>query len=134
MGLLVDGVWRDEWYDTKTSGGRFERPPTKFHDRIDADGRFPPEDGRYRLYVSWACPWAHRTLIYRKLKGPRSGDRRYLRRTADVREWPDPERTRRSAERRAVPLADLCENTPALHGTRERACPVGPSSRDDREQ
>ena len=42
MGLLVDGVWRDEWYDTKTSGGRFERPPTKFHDRIDADGRFPP--------------------------------------------------------------------------------------------
>jgi putative glutathione S-transferase len=69
MGLLVDGVWRDAWYDTKTSGGRFERSPTTFHDRIDANGRFAPEPGRYRLYVSWACPWAHRTLIYRQLKG-----------------------------------------------------------------
>src|SRR3954471_1389853 len=69
MGLLVDGVWRDEWYDTKTSGGRFERERPKFHDRIDTVGRFAPEAGRYRLYVSWACPWAHRTLIYRKLKG-----------------------------------------------------------------
>jgi putative glutathione S-transferase len=65
----VDGVWRDAWYDTKTSGGRFERSPTTFHDRIDANGRFAPEAGRYRLYVSWACPWAHRTLIYRQLKG-----------------------------------------------------------------
>jgi putative glutathione S-transferase len=69
MGLLVDGVWRDAWYDTKSSGGRFERSPTTFHDRIDAGGRFAPEAGRYRLYVSWACPWAHRTLIYRQLKG-----------------------------------------------------------------
>ena len=69
MGLLVDGVWRDEWYDTQTSGGRFERKPATFRDRINVDGRFPPEEGRYRLYVSLACPWSHRTLIYRKLKG-----------------------------------------------------------------
>ena len=69
MGLLVDGVWRNEWYDTATTGGRFQRPPTQFRNRIETGGRFAPEPGRYRLYVSWACPWAHRALIYRKLKG-----------------------------------------------------------------
>ncbi len=69
MGLLVDGVWRDEWYDTESSDGRFVRPPTPFRDWVDVEGRFPPQPGRYRLYVSWACPWAHRTLIYRILKG-----------------------------------------------------------------
>jgi len=69
MGLLVDGVWRDEWYDTATTGGRFQRPATQFRDRVEPGGRFQPQTGRYRLYVSWACPWAHRTLIYRKLKG-----------------------------------------------------------------
>jgi glutathionyl-hydroquinone reductase len=69
MGLLVEGVWRDEWYDTSASAGRFERPAALFRERIEAGGQFPPETGRYHLYVSWACPWAHRTLIYRKLKG-----------------------------------------------------------------
>ncbi len=69
MGLLVEGVWRDEWYDTAASGGKFERPATSYRDWIEAGGRFSPEAGRYHLYVSWACPWAHRTLIYRKLKG-----------------------------------------------------------------
>ncbi len=69
MGLLVDGVWRDQWYDTKTSGGRFERSPARFRHWMGPAGPFPAEAGRYRLYVSWACPWAHRTLIYRKLKG-----------------------------------------------------------------
>ncbi|MEI6559748.1 MAG: glutathione S-transferase family protein [Rhodospirillaceae bacterium] len=69
MGQLVDGVWHDQWYDTASTGGRFERPPTRFRDHIEAGGRFPPEPGRYHLYVSWACPWAHRTLIYRLLKG-----------------------------------------------------------------
>ncbi|MGA7807025.1 glutathione S-transferase family protein [Bradyrhizobium sp.] len=68
MGLLVEGVWRDEWYDTSSSGGAFKRPDAPFRDRIEAGGRFAPEPGRYHLYVSWACPWAHRTLIYRKLK------------------------------------------------------------------
>ena len=69
MGLLVEGVWRDEWYDTSASDGAFKRPDAPFRDWIEAGGRFAPEPGRYHLYVSWACPWAHRTLIYRKLKG-----------------------------------------------------------------
>ncbi|MEW6268648.1 MAG: glutathione S-transferase family protein [Thermodesulfobacteriota bacterium] len=70
MGLLVDGVWRNDWYDTKSTGGRFVRQDSAFRDRITADGSsgFPAEPGRYHLYVSLACPWAHRTLIFRKLK------------------------------------------------------------------
>jgi glutathionyl-hydroquinone reductase len=77
MGLLIDGVWRDEWYDTKNSGGRFERPRTTFRNWVTPDGAagptgragFTAESGRYHLYVSLACPWAHRTLIMRALKG-----------------------------------------------------------------
>jgi putative glutathione S-transferase len=69
MGVMVDGVWRDQWYDTASTGGKFERPRTVFRSRVEAGGAFAPEPGRYHLYVSWACPWAHRTLIYRKLKG-----------------------------------------------------------------
>lgn len=71
MGRLIDGVWSDEWYDTKSSGGRFVRKESAFRDAVRADGstRFEPAAGRYHLYVSLACPWAHRTLIYRKLKG-----------------------------------------------------------------
>jgi putative glutathione S-transferase len=70
MGLLVDGVWKDAWYDTKESGGRFVRGETKFRSRVTADGSsgFPAEAGRYHLYVSLACPWASRTLVFRKLK------------------------------------------------------------------
>lgn len=71
MGRLVKGEWKDEWYDTEKHGGRFVREDAGFRDRVDADGstRFVPEAGRYHLYVSLACPWAHRTLIMRKLKG-----------------------------------------------------------------
>ena len=77
MGLLVDGVWHDQWYDTKSSGGKFERAQAKFRNWITSDGRagpsgeegFAAESGRYHLYVSYACPWAHRTLIFRNLKG-----------------------------------------------------------------
>jgi putative glutathione S-transferase len=71
MGRLIDGVWSDEWYDTKSSGGRFVRKDSAFRDWVRADGstRFAPQSGRYHLYVSLACPWAHRTLIFRKLKG-----------------------------------------------------------------
>jgi putative glutathione S-transferase len=70
MGLLVDGVWQDEWYDTKSTGGRFVRKDSSFRSWIRADGSTPfaPEAGRYHLYVSLACPWAHRTLIFRALK------------------------------------------------------------------
>ncbi len=71
MGLLIEGKWQDQWYETKSTGGRFERKESAFRDWVRADGStgFPPEAGRYHLYVSLACPWAHRTLIFRKLKG-----------------------------------------------------------------
>lgn len=75
MGLLVDGEWKDSWYDTKENDGEFKRPTTSFRDTIgktkDDDGnvKFPAETGRYHLYVAEACPWAHRTLLFRKLKG-----------------------------------------------------------------
>lgn len=71
MGLLIDGVWQDRWYDTASTGGRFVRAESRFRDRVTADGSsgFKAEAGRYHLYVSYACPWAHRTLIFRVLKG-----------------------------------------------------------------
>jgi putative glutathione S-transferase len=70
MGLLIEGKWSENWYDTKKSDGRFVRKESSFRDWVRADGstRFAPEAGRYHLYVSLACPWAHRTLIFRKLK------------------------------------------------------------------
>ncbi len=77
MGLLVDGQWQDQWYDTKSTGGRFKRQESQFRNWITPDGSagptgeggFAAAPGRYHLYVSLACPWAHRTLIFRKLKG-----------------------------------------------------------------
>ena len=68
MGLLVDGVWHDDWYDTKSTGGRFARTDAKIRSSI-GDPEFLAEAGRYHLYVSLACPWAHRSLIMRELKG-----------------------------------------------------------------
>jgi putative glutathione S-transferase len=76
LGQLVEGIWQDVWYDTASSGGRFERSEAPWRDWVTADGRpapgrsrgFPAEAGRYHLYVSLACPWAHRTLIFRVLK------------------------------------------------------------------
>ena len=77
MGLLIDGKWHDKWYDTDKTGGKFEREAARFRNWVTADGSagptgdsgFQAESGRYHLYVSMACPWAHRTLIFRKLKG-----------------------------------------------------------------
>ncbi|MFS2318511.1 glutathione S-transferase family protein [Maricaulis sp. D1M11] len=77
MGLLVDGQWHDKWYDTKASKGRFVRAEAPLRNWVTPDGSagptgrdgFKAEPGRYHLYVSYACPWAHRTLIYRALKG-----------------------------------------------------------------
>src|SRR5690554_2340979 len=69
MGRLVNGIWHDEWYDTDSSDGRFVREDAGFRDQVEAGGRFAPESGRHHLYVSLACPWAHRTLILRRLKG-----------------------------------------------------------------
>ncbi len=71
MGKLIDGVWTDDKHIPRTLDGKFQRSETTFRDWIKADGSTPfrPEAGRYHLYVSLACPWAHRTLIMRKLKG-----------------------------------------------------------------
>lgn len=77
MGLLVDGVWHDKWYETNSSGGAFRRADAQFRNWITADGSagpsgtggFKAQAGRYHLFVSLACPWAHRTLIFRSLKG-----------------------------------------------------------------
>ena len=76
MGRLVNGVWQDVWYDTRATNGHFKRSESQFRNWITADGSpgpsgeggFEAEAGRYHLYVSLACPWAHRTLIFRKLK------------------------------------------------------------------
>src|SRR5215204_3293985 len=69
-GAFVQGEWKTErqWQNTN---GRFVRATTSFRDRVTADGSsgFPAEAGRYHLYIAWACPWAHRTAILRKLKG-----------------------------------------------------------------
>jgi glutathionyl-hydroquinone reductase len=69
MGMLIDGKWSTEWHPTDEKG-RFQREPTQFRGRVARDGStpHPPEAGRYHLYVSLACPWAHRTLIVRKLR------------------------------------------------------------------
>ena len=77
MGLLQNGQWVDQWYDTKSTNGRFVRKSPAFRNWITADGSagssgsagFKAEADRYHLYVSLACPWAHRTLIFRQLKG-----------------------------------------------------------------
>jgi putative glutathione S-transferase len=68
MGYLAHGAWVDEWYDTASAAGRFVRPNARFRSWVSQGGHHSPEAGRYHLYVSWACPWAHRTLIYRVLK------------------------------------------------------------------
>lgn len=77
MGQLVDGKWHDVWYDTKSTGGAFKRSTAAFRNWITADGSagptgeggFEAASGRYHLYVSYACPWAHRALVFRMLKG-----------------------------------------------------------------
>ncbi|HEY7884744.1 MAG TPA: glutathione S-transferase family protein [Cellvibrionaceae bacterium] len=77
MGLLIKGQWRDQWYDTDSTGGEFVRSESQFRNWVTSDGRagptgkggFKAEADRYHLYVSLACPWAHRTLIFRSLKG-----------------------------------------------------------------
>lgn len=69
MGLMIDGAWMREDRDRADAEGAFVRPDSRFRDTIAPGGRFPPAPGRYHLYVSLACPWAHRTLIFRAIKG-----------------------------------------------------------------
>src|SRR5690606_27037742 len=76
VGQLIEGRWSTEWYDTSKTGGRFERSTPRFRNWVTADGSpgpsgeggFEAEAGRYHLYVSYACLWAHRALIFRALK------------------------------------------------------------------
>lgn len=76
MGLLIDGKWYDVWYDTEKTKGRFERSASQFRNWVTVDGSagpsgkagFKAEVGRYHLYISHACPWAHRVMIFRSLK------------------------------------------------------------------
>lgn len=70
MGLLVEGKWQDDWYDTSHTKGAFKRESSQFRQTItkQVNSLFPAEKGRYHLYISLACPWAHRTLIFRALK------------------------------------------------------------------
>ncbi len=81
MGLLINGEWHDDWYDTESTQGRFEREAATFRDWVTPDGEprsgtsggdgrgFEAEAGRYHLYASYACPWSHRALLFRRLKG-----------------------------------------------------------------
>lgn len=77
MGLLIEGTWRDRWYDTDKHGGRFVREAAGFRNWVTADGApgpsgeggFEAGPGRYHLYVAWPCPWCHRVALYRKLFG-----------------------------------------------------------------
>ncbi len=102
MGRMVDGNWTTEWYQPDDDG-RFVRPDTVFHDWVRADGStdFAPEAGRYHLYVAYACPWAHRTLLMRHFKGltdaidisvvdPFMGDEGWWFNDADPANIPDP--------------------------------------------
>src|SRR5262245_10503761 len=76
MGLLVNGIWQDETHEVRTKDGRFVRPTTRYRNWITEDGNpgpsgeggFAAAQGRYHLYVALACPWAHRTVIFRALK------------------------------------------------------------------
>ena len=129
MGLLVDGKWQDRWYDTADTGGRFVRTEAQFRNWVTADGKpgptgeggFAAEPGRYHLYVSLACPWAHRTLIFRKLKGLEKAI------AVSVVHWlmgehgwtfaRGPGLHRRPAQRRRLP-------PPGLHAGRTRATPA----------
>ncbi len=74
---MIEGRWHDRWYDTKASEGRFVRSESQFRNWVTPDGEpgptgsggFKAEPGRYHLYAALACPWSHRTLMFRALKG-----------------------------------------------------------------
>ncbi|MBE7212135.1 MAG: glutathione S-transferase family protein [Gluconacetobacter diazotrophicus] len=142
MGKLVDGVWEaDRGFPTGKTGA-FERTETRFRDRITADGSsgFAPDPGRYRLYVSLACPWAHRCLIVRALKGladtiavsvvnPIMGEDGWSF-APDRAVVPDPEGARflRDVYLRAEPRCSGSVTVPVLWDTRRRTIVSNESS------
>ncbi len=148
MGVLVDGVWHTDWYDTESTGGRFVRSEAKFRNWITPDGTgapsgraFPAAAGRYHLYVSHACPWAHRTLIFRELKGladvfglsvvhPHMGDEGWTFEPGDG-VVPDPHlgaRFLREIYLRAQPDASCRVTVPVLWDTQEKTIVSNESS------
>ena len=138
MGMLVKGVWRDVGYDTKA--GEFLRNESVFRDRITADGSsgFRAEPGRYHLYVSLACPWAHRTLILRTLKGLEDAISVSI---VDPYMGPDgwsfsdrPGCTPDSVNGADATARGLPEGEARLHRARHRAGALGPHDGHDRQQ
>ena len=122
MGMLVEGVWKDVPRDTRKTGGEFVRTESVFRDRVTADGSsgFKAEAGRYHLYVSLSCPWAHRTVIYRALKGL---ERAISLSAVDPLSGPNGWTFSGSArlrsgygERGALPLRGLRQGAAGLHG------------------
>jgi putative glutathione S-transferase len=147
MGLLVDGVWKDQWYDTKTSGGDFVRADAVFRNWVTPDGAVGPsgeggfraEPGRYHIYVSLACPWAHRTLIFRKLKrlesiisvsvvDPFMGENGWAFAAPDGSLSPGSTRDELFGARHLHPRQS------ALFRASHRSCPVGHQTRNYRQQ
>ncbi len=137
MGMLVEGQWHDAWYDTKATGGRFVRKDAAFRNWVTPDGSagptgdggFKAEAGRYHLYVALACPWAHRTLILRALKGLEDMI------GVSVVHWlmaengwtfaAAPASSPTRVNHAAIPAPDLHRSRSALHRPRHRAGAVG---------
>ncbi len=139
MGMLVNGRWTDD-EATATAGGdgRFLRPDSIFRGRVTRDGAagFKAEPGRYHLVTAPSCPWAHRTVMMRKLKrldGAISileSDRPKQQGWAYSRGFDDPR-----AGRRRIPCPPgLQRRATGLYRTRDRAGAVGPQDADDRQQ
>ena len=146
MGLLVDGVWQDSWYDTAKSGGRFIRSEAQFRNWVTPDGSagpsghggFKAEPGRYHLYVSLACPWALAGADFPRAEGPRRLHLRFRRELVhgrgrlDLRRWPW--RRPRYGQRRQAPARGLHQGRPHLFRPRHRAGALGQAQRRHREQ
>ena len=143
-GEMIDGVWHTRFHDTKSTGGRFKRTEPKFRNWVTPDGSAGPSGsggfaaarGRYHLYVSLACPWAHRTVVFRKLKGledvismdvvePVMGDEGWQF---------GPDADRDTVNGKTAAARDLSARRPALHRPRLGAGAVGQGAAHHRQQ
>ncbi len=121
MGQMVDGIWHSDEDLAHAKDGHFARPPTRFRGTIERGGAHPPEPDRYHLYVSLACPWAHRALIVRKLKGLDDDDRPVRHALAHARRRMD---LRARTRRRAGPVSARRSCTRSIAAP-TRAIPAG---------